>query len=76
MDDPNFDGAGDEVTYQIEVDPDLGPFTVEAELLYQSISYRWADNLDPEGGSFISGFLDFYEAVPNIPSVIARTTSP
>ena len=76
LDDPDFDGAGDEVTYQIEVDPDLGPFTVEAELLYQSISYRWADNLDPEGGSFISEFLDFYEAVPNIPSVIARTTSP
>lgn len=30
LDDPDFDGAGDEVTYQIEVDPDLGPFTVEA----------------------------------------------
>ena len=76
LDDASFGGAGDEVAYRIEVDPNLGPFTIEAELLYQSVSYRWAENLDPDDGSFIEDFKGYYEAVPNVPSIIARTTSP
>jgi hypothetical protein len=44
--DPNFVAAGDRVAYRIEVAGDtVGPLRVEAELLYQSIGYRWAENL-------------------------------
>jgi hypothetical protein len=36
--------AGDRVRYDVET-PGAKPFTIEAELLYQSIGYRWAHNL-------------------------------
>ncbi len=43
--DADFTGAGDRVRYSIAVADAQGPFTVEAELLYQPIGYRWANNL-------------------------------
>jgi len=45
-DDADFGGGGDRVRYRIALAAgERGPLTVEAELLYQSISYRWAENL-------------------------------
>ena len=45
-DDTDFVGGGDRVRYRIALaEGERGPLTVEAELLYQSISYRWAENL-------------------------------
>jgi hypothetical protein len=45
-DDADFVGAGDRVTYAVPVVGDGdGPFTIEAELLYQPIGFRWANNL-------------------------------
>jgi hypothetical protein len=45
-DDADFVGGGDRVRYRVELgDAARGPLLVEAELLYQSIGYRWADNL-------------------------------
>ncbi|HEY7303726.1 MAG TPA: hypothetical protein VH601_06425 [Bryobacteraceae bacterium] len=43
--DPNFTGAGDRVRYSIALGHTKGPFQVEAELWYQPIGYRWANNL-------------------------------
>lgn len=44
-DDPDFTGGGDRVRYSIEVGSAAGPFKLEAELLYQPIGFRWAQNL-------------------------------
>src|SRR5262249_42132331 len=44
-DDPDFGDATDRVGYAIAVGAAQGPFTVDAELLYQPIGYRWATNL-------------------------------
>jgi hypothetical protein len=45
-DDADFVGGGDRVRYRIAVDAGaLEPLTVETELLYQSVAYRWAENL-------------------------------
>ena len=45
-DDADFIGGADRVRYRIPLAAgQSGPLTVEAELLYQSISYRWAENL-------------------------------
>jgi hypothetical protein len=43
--DPNFLGGGDRVSYSVPVGNAQGPFTVEAELYFQVISFRWAENL-------------------------------
>jgi hypothetical protein len=45
LDDPDFTGAGDRVRYAVPIGNAEGPFTVDAELLYQPIGYRWANNL-------------------------------
>ena len=46
-DDPNFTGAGDKVKYSIALHGAQGPFDVDAELWYEPIGYRWANNLKP-----------------------------
>ena len=49
LDDPDFVGAADRVTYSASIANAQGPFVVEAELLYQPIGYRWANNLKAYG---------------------------
>jgi hypothetical protein len=44
------------------------------ELLYQSIGYRWAENLREFQGDRIEQFLRFYQAVPNTPVVLAAVS--
>jgi hypothetical protein len=64
-DDPDFEGGGDRVVYRVPVPAGaIGPFRIEAELLYQPIAFRWAHNLDayraaPEPERFIR----YYEAM-------------
>ena len=43
--DVDFAGGGDRVRYSVDVKNASAPFTVEAELLYQPIGVRWAQNL-------------------------------
>ena len=45
--DPAFVGGGHRVRYSALLGTATGPFTVEAELWYQPIGYRWASNLTP-----------------------------
>jgi hypothetical protein len=47
MQDPDFLASGDRVRYSIPVGDATSPFTVTAELLYQPIGFRWANNLKP-----------------------------
>jgi hypothetical protein len=49
LDDGDFGGGADRVRYAIAVAGAQGPFVVEAELLYQPIGYRWANNLKAYG---------------------------
>jgi hypothetical protein len=69
--DADFTGGGDVVDYQIDTAGFDGPFRVEVALLYQSIGYRWADNLPAGAGEEIDTFLGFYRAVPNLPVKVA-----
>jgi hypothetical protein len=72
--DEDFLGGGDRVQYVINVGAAQGPFTLTAELLFQSISYRWAQNLRQHEAPEPTRFLDYYEAVPNLPIIVASTT--
>jgi mono/diheme cytochrome c family protein len=72
--DEDFSGGGDKVQYRIDVGDARGPFTVEAELLYQTISYRWAQKLQPFDAEETSAFLRYYSSVANQPVVVAAAT--
>lgn len=65
--DENFAGAADVVSYQIDTTGFTGPYNFEVEVLYQSIGYRWADNLRTATATEVATFLSYYESVPNIP---------
>lgn len=43
--DADFNGAGDRIVYRAPLGGSQGPYRVEAELLYQPIGFRWANNL-------------------------------
>jgi hypothetical protein len=47
LNDPAFVGGGHRVRYSAPLGTVAGPFTIEAELWYQPIGYRWANNLKP-----------------------------
>ena len=58
--DPDFAPGSDVVRYSVAVDPATGPFTVEAELWFQPIAYRWAENLAPYGAPETRRFVRYY----------------
>jgi hypothetical protein len=45
VDDSTFLGSGDAIQYVVDVGEGGGPLTVTAELNYQAIGFRWAENL-------------------------------
>ena len=74
MEDDDFQGGGDSIQYAVDIGSAAGPLTVKVELLYQTISYRWADNLRDKDADEIQRFLRYIDTVPNLPMVIASTS--
>jgi hypothetical protein len=61
MGDADFVGGRDRVRYRIALDATArGPLIVEVELLYQSIGYRWADNLRAYTADEVQRFDRYY----------------
>jgi len=60
--DSDFTGGTDRLRYTVNVGDHAGPVTVEVELLYQSIGYRWAQNVGRHGTAESDRFLGYYEA--------------
>jgi hypothetical protein len=75
VDDADFESAMDRTQYTIALDSVQWPLTVTAELLYQTIGYRWADNLRQHDAPEPARFLDYYEQMPNQAVVVACTTA-
>jgi hypothetical protein len=73
--DANFTDAGDRVHYSVPV-KGTGPFTVDVELRYQPISFRWADNLRGYDAAEPRRFVTYYDAMSASSStVLGRATS-
>ena len=72
--DPNFVGGADKLEYQMEIGDAPGPYTITAELLYQSIGYRWAFNLDRFDAPEPQRFIGYYENVSNTPTLISNVS--
>jgi hypothetical protein len=75
-DDESFLGGGDTTRYSLEVGSAQGPLEVEAELWYQPIGYRWAQNLGSYDSAESAQFLGFFQGVSSASAVLmaeART---
>jgi len=73
--DADFIGGSDRVHYAVEVSG-RGPYTVEVELRYQSIAYRWAHNLRRYDAPEPKRFVGYYEATSAGSSVVvAKATT-
>ena len=59
--DAHFAGGGDRVRYAIATGDAQGPFTLDAELWYQPIAYRWAMNLKSYAAPEPQRFVGYYE---------------
>ena len=59
--DADFSGGGDTVRYSVPLSGGERPFTVDAELWYQPIAYRWAMNLKPYDAPEPKRFVGYYE---------------
>lgn len=73
--DDDFTAGGDTVRYLIDLPNAAGELTVTVRLLYQSVGYRWADNLRRHDAPEITHFLDAYDALPNRPVVLAAAVA-
>jgi hypothetical protein len=68
--DANFAGGSDQVRYSVDVTGAQGPFQVQADLRYQSISYRWADNLRRYDAAETRRFVGYYDSMSSSSSIV------
>jgi hypothetical protein len=72
--DADFAGGGDRVRYRIPVFAP-GPVTIEVELRYQTIAYRWAQNLQRYDAPEPRRFLSYYKDTSAGSSVVIATAT-
>ena len=72
--DADFGDSGDRIRYSVEVNPADGPFEIDAELRFQVIGFRWAENLRPYKSEETSRFVGYYESMASSSSelLVAR----
>ncbi len=71
--DPDFTAGSDRVHYTVPINAANAPFTVEAELWFQPIAYRWAQNLADYDAPETRRFVRYYRAMSGASGmVVAR----
>ena len=73
--DEDFQGGGDQIRYRMSVDETQGPFNIQAELLYQPISFRWAKNLTQYQAPENQRFGAYYDAMSDSSAVLLARDS-
>ena len=73
--DPDFEAGSDRVRYSIDVATGTAPFMVEAQLWYQSIAYRWAQNLRQYSAAEPTRFVRYYEQVAPASALMLTSTT-
>ncbi len=72
--DRDFDGGGDRVEYSVPLPTGAAPRSVEVELRYQAIGYRWAHNLASYRAAEPTRFVSYYEATSLDSSIVIAHT--
>ncbi len=75
-DDPGFTDQGSRVRYVVRTGDASGPFSVEAELWYQPIGFRWAHNLGFYHAEEPQRMVEYYEQASRRSAIVlARATA-
>ena len=69
-DDADFIGGGDRIRYVVDTGRAEGPFSIEAELWYQPVGYRWAHNLGDQEAEEIQRFIGYYDEMASVSGVV------
>jgi hypothetical protein len=69
-DDENFIGGSDQVQYLIDIEGHSGPFTITAELLYQSISHPFMQDFSGDDTNLVDRFIGFFNAADRSPVLV------
>ena len=69
--DETFVGGSDSVLYEIDVEGFDGPLTISAELLYQSLSYRFIEDLRGDSTEVVDHFTALYDGTEKQPVALA-----
>jgi hypothetical protein len=70
--DEDFVGGSDSVQYRIAVPTDSGKLTLEVELVYQAIGYRFLKNLEEHPSAEQGIMAERVKQTPNTPVVVVR----
>jgi len=74
-DDRNFIAGSDQVEYRIDIGGKSGPYIIKVELLYQTVSYRFVqDLLIDDNIDLVETFGSLYEKVDKSPILISSAT--
>ncbi|MCB1122702.1 MAG: hypothetical protein KJT03_14210, partial [Verrucomicrobiae bacterium] len=70
-DDPDFTGGGDKILYLVATPGSPGPYLVEVELLFQTISAAFISDLRQDSTLEISGFTQMFDSADQTPVTVA-----
>jgi len=75
-DDDDFNDRGDKLTYRIALNGgDSGPLKITVNLFYQSIGYRWAENLKAYDSMETNRFTKYYDDNAKNSAILLTTIS-
>jgi hypothetical protein len=66
--DPDFMASGDHIRYSVDTAGRQGPFQIDVELVYQPVSFRWADNLRQYQSVETTRFVSYYDSMSSVSS--------
>ena len=73
--DPGFTSGSARTRYNVDVAGARGPFRVDAELWYQPIGFRWAQNLRLRPSAEGDRFLAYYQSMANASAMMLARDS-
>ena len=73
--DADFTGDGDKIRYIVQVSNAEGPLRVEAELMYQPTSYRWANNLRKYDAFEPQRFVGYWDSMAAASAVVVASAA-
>jgi hypothetical protein len=73
--DPGFQSGVARTRYSVDVSGARGPYRVDAELWYQPIGFRWAQNLRLQPSEEGDRFLRYYDAMGDVSAIVLARDS-